>query len=219
MAVYVIGDHHFGHENILLPEYDNRGKDFPDIETHDHELVQQWNWKVSPDDTVIHFGDLSFLDPEATIHLCRMLHGKIILINGNHDRRTKKFWEERAGIAKWFRRPQYLPEGVWLAHGVDWSGWDSKADGFRFLAPKWAKPKIWVGKKTREENARIVEPDDLVIHGHNHKGSKQYSNCINVCANLWEYTPVNIDELVNYTFVENKNMKIKAIKKWATQWV
>jgi calcineurin-like phosphoesterase family protein len=217
MTVYVIGDHHFGHEKILLPEYDNR--DYPDIETHDNDLVQQWNWKVSPNDTVIHFGDLSFLDPEATIHLCRMLHGKIILINGNHDHRTRKFWEERAGIAKWFKRPVHLPEGVWLTHAVNWHGWDQQENGFRFIPPKWARPKILIGKKTVESNIVEVGEDELVIHGHNHKGSKQYSNCINVCANLWEYTPVNIDELTAYTFVENKNFKIKAIKKWATQWV
>lgn len=204
MAVFVIGDHHFGHEKILLPEYDNRGIDFPDIETHDDELIQQWNWKVSPDDTVIHFGDLSFLDPEATIHICRILNGNIIMINGNHDHRTRKFWEQRAGIAKWFQRPQYLHEGVWLAHSVDWTT---------------TRPVIWTGKRTVQENGHVVDLDTLIIHGHNHKGLRTYSNCVNVCANLWEYTPVNLYELLSYIDVPNKKSKIKAIEKWATQWV
>lgn len=217
MNIFVTADHHFGHTNILLPEYDNRP--FPDIETHDDELIMQWNHVVSPEDIVIHLGDFSFLNPDATIHIVRMLNGKIIMINGNHDRRTRKFWEEKAGIMKWLKRPVRLLEGVWLTHSVNWYDWDKKIDGMTSIPPKRIRPTILIGKTTVESNIVEVDPHDLVVHGHNHKGSKQYANCINVAVNLWEYTPVNIDELVNYTFVENKNYKVQAIRKWATHLV
>ena len=76
-----IADLHFGHKNILA--YDNRR--FPDIETHDREIVRLWNEHTSPEDEVWILGDISWLNPSKTAEIFNSLNGRLRLIVGNHD--------------------------------------------------------------------------------------------------------------------------------------
>lgn len=72
------GDTHFGHTNII--KYANRP--FSTVEEMDEVLIENWNKKVGIHDVVYHLGDFSMKDPGLYI---KRLHGKIILILGNHD--------------------------------------------------------------------------------------------------------------------------------------
>ena len=50
-GLWFTSDTHFNHENIL--KFCNRP--FKDITEHDQKLIENWNSKISPDDTVFHF--------------------------------------------------------------------------------------------------------------------------------------------------------------------
>lgn len=76
-----ISDLHFGHKNILA--FDNRG--FPDVESHDEELIRRWNEQVGIDDDVWILGDISWHNATKTIEIFNRLNGIKHLCKGNHD--------------------------------------------------------------------------------------------------------------------------------------
>lgn len=77
---FFIGDTHFGHKRILELEPTRPGKT---IEEHNKELINRWNSKVSPKDTVFHLGDVLF--GAETFDLLGELNGSKYLVLGNHD--------------------------------------------------------------------------------------------------------------------------------------
>lgn len=198
--IYVTADHHFGHDKIRLPDYEDRP--FHSVDEMDAAMIEYWNRVVEPDDYVIHLGDFSLTDPDTTIGIVRSLKGRIILINGNHDHRTRTFWEKRAGILKWFKRPQKV-NNVWLTHAVDWGG----APLFALHEQRVKSFKIWVGKK----DWLPVEIDDIVLHGHTHGKVRQIGNIINCGVDAWNFVPIplpsilpppNVKEIQNWIYCE-----------------
>lgn len=85
MTIFFTSDTHFGHKKVI--EYSNR----PFQTTHemDETIIERWNNVVKKTDTVYHLGDLSFRRAEYTIEIIHRLNGKIILIEGNHDRKMR----------------------------------------------------------------------------------------------------------------------------------
>ncbi len=91
--VFFTSDLHFGHKNII--RFDNRP--FFSIEEMDRTLIENWNRKVSEDDTVYVLGDISWYNDEKTTEIFAGLNGHKILIKGNHDRvhgKVRKVFEE-----------------------------------------------------------------------------------------------------------------------------
>lgn len=183
--IYVTADHHFGHEKILRPDYENRP--FKTVGEMNATMINYWNRVIEPDDFVIHLGDFSLLSPKITIAICRKLKGRIILINGNHDHRTRKFWEQRAGILKWFKRPQKV-NNVWLTHAVDWGN----AALFTTQEERVKSFKIWVGKLDYFN----ICIDEIVLHGHTHGKVRQLGNFINCGVDAWDFVPQPLPTLV-----------------------
>ncbi|MEM2175179.1 MAG: metallophosphoesterase family protein, partial [Candidatus Micrarchaeia archaeon] len=56
-----------------------------------------WNSQVAPGDTVYVLGDLTFGNFSQTQQIISSLNGRIVLIRGNHDRRSSS-WYRRLGI-------------------------------------------------------------------------------------------------------------------------
>lgn len=79
---YYISDLHFFHEN-LNTKMDCRG--FASAEEMNAYMISQWNKKVRSCDDVVILGDLSFGHAPETNELLQKLHGKLYLIEGNHD--------------------------------------------------------------------------------------------------------------------------------------
>ena len=91
MSVFFIADTHFGDGNIL--RYENRP--FATVEEMDQELVRRWNQKVGEKDTVFHLGDVSAHSAEEDRQLLGQLHGKKVLVLGNHDlHRSPQQWRD-----------------------------------------------------------------------------------------------------------------------------
>lgn len=88
MTVFFTSDTHFGHANILKKSA--RGFFWPTVEEMDEGLIERWNRKVTPKDTVYHLGDFSWR-PKETTTLLERLNGKVHLITGNHDPQATRF--------------------------------------------------------------------------------------------------------------------------------
>jgi calcineurin-like phosphoesterase family protein len=94
--VYVIGDTHFGHRNII--DFEKGSRSFPTIEEHDEKIVSNWNSIVKKNDTVIHLGDVVF--GTKSFSILSRLNGVKKLVLGNHDRYpTVKYMEHFTRLA------------------------------------------------------------------------------------------------------------------------
>lgn len=91
MKLY-IADLHFYQEKSEL-DLDKRG--FTDILTMNKYMIEQWNKKVHGGDYIIVLGDLfDTKHPDEVNPILNRLHGKICLIEGNHDVR----WLKKEGV-------------------------------------------------------------------------------------------------------------------------
>ena len=112
MAIYLISDTHFYHENIIH----SCKRPFADVEEMNEALVVNWNNVVGNDDIVYHLGDFSFGNFEETQSILRRLNGRICLILGNHDRARSVSWWQRCGFYRVYDRPILVEEYFLLSH-------------------------------------------------------------------------------------------------------
>jgi len=83
---FVISDTHFGHTNSwekFKLEDGSPLRPFTSTEEMDETMIERWNAKVQPQDTVYHLGDVVI--NKKYLHLVSRLNGRKILIRGNHD--------------------------------------------------------------------------------------------------------------------------------------
>ena len=80
---YYIADLHFFHQ-AMNTHMDKRG--FEDIHQMNTYMIEKWNQKVRKKDEVVILGDLSWGNVQDTNTLLQQLHGKLYMIQGNHDR-------------------------------------------------------------------------------------------------------------------------------------
>lgn len=116
MARFFTADLHLGHRSIARYEPERARAagvaplDGPaDEETQsrlDSFLIDRWNEVVGPEDEVWMLGDACMGRLDHTIEHLRRLHGRIVLVPGNHDRvwagdhRREQWWDHylNAGI-------------------------------------------------------------------------------------------------------------------------
>lgn len=91
MANFYIADTHFGHQNVL--KYDARP--FADLGEMEAVLVENWNRAVTETDAVYILGDFIWgKDQSRWLELTRRLHGKKVLLRGNHDLKREQMVPE-----------------------------------------------------------------------------------------------------------------------------
>lgn len=83
--IWFTSDTHFGHNRDFM--FTPRG--FTNIEDHDDTLFALWNELIAPDDEVFHLGDVFLNDNEHGLDILSKLNGKIHIILGNHDTKTR----------------------------------------------------------------------------------------------------------------------------------
>lgn len=86
--LFVTSDLHFYHANIIKFQK-NRSDRWSYVDDMNAGLIQLWNKKVGPEDSVVIVGDFSFGTPEQTKNIFDQLNGKKYLVFGNHDSREK----------------------------------------------------------------------------------------------------------------------------------
>ena len=83
---FVISDTHFGHTKCWESFKNADGtplRPFSSTEEMDEAMVENWNAKVKPEDTVYHLGDVVIA--RRNLETVKRLNGRKILIRGNHD--------------------------------------------------------------------------------------------------------------------------------------
>ena len=88
--IYFISDTHFYHSNII--KYCNRP--FKDVNEMNETIINNWNSIVKENDTIYHLGDFCLSSDDDIKKIFNKLNGNKILIRGNHDRKSVKFYEE-----------------------------------------------------------------------------------------------------------------------------
>lgn len=90
LNIYILSDNHFLHGKII--EHCNRP--FKDQNDQDTRMKTLWNATVREQDMVIHLGDLSFTAGSSELIKQRLkeLNGRIILVRGNHDRKSTMWY-------------------------------------------------------------------------------------------------------------------------------
>lgn len=85
MRILIISDTHFGHIN-LSKKYQERPPDF------EEKISRNWNRMATPDDMIIHLGDVFVGNPKSWQNIVSKLKGRKILVKGNHDEKSNNWY-------------------------------------------------------------------------------------------------------------------------------
>lgn len=83
--IWITTDTHFGHRNII--KLANRPENYEEL------IITNWKAVVSPEDTVIHLGDVAWGGKYLSI--IKELPGQKILVRGNHDPCSLDYYMQR----------------------------------------------------------------------------------------------------------------------------
>lgn len=108
--IWFIGDTHFGHRNII--RYCARPYD--SIESMESALIANWNNVVGKEDRVFMLGDFALCGKEKIVEIGNKLHGKKVLILGNHEGASLKTYYG-AGFEMISKYP-ILVDGYLISH-------------------------------------------------------------------------------------------------------
>jgi calcineurin-like phosphoesterase family protein len=177
MKTWFTSDHHFGHANII--KYCNRP--FNSVGHMNAMMEFTWNSIVSPDDLVYYLGDFA-MNPKTVPEIVARLHGKKILIPGNHDRCY------RLKSAKWV--DHYLAAGfesVEMERRLEIAGESVLLNHLPYRNTLKLDLKFF--------ELRPVDHGGWLIHGHVHDRWKVSRKQINVSADVWSFEPVSWDTI------------------------
>ena len=170
--IFFTSDSHFGHARII----ELCRRPFSDVNEMNEVLIQRWNSVVGPGDTVYHLGDF-FMGPKETVFLRKRLNGRIVLIKGNHDKKDSLLKE--AGIDEIHRSLELELDGhkLFLAH---------------------IPMHLDSGERFYPEDLKKTAPAhcDLFLCGHVHGAWKRQGNTINVGADVSDFTPLTLTQLL-----------------------
>ena len=100
--IFYISDTHLGHKNCI--EFDKRP--FESVEEMDQTIIDNWNRKVTDEDTVYILGDFIYRSGRSFDWYLKQLKGKKILVSGNHDwqlledEKTKPYFEHIGNLVE-----------------------------------------------------------------------------------------------------------------------
>jgi len=182
---YYISDTHLGHNNIMrLCE-----RPFSSVEEQDKTIIENWNNVVGKDDLVIIVGDFCYKSGKSPKEYLEELHGKKMLITGNHDNIIKKNYRE---YIKYF-------EDITPYKEINDRGTDIVV--FHYPITEW----------------NGFFRDTLLFYGHIHNNikndayniHKNIKNSYNVGADILNFTPQTKENVIKL----NKEFDLKVAKE------
>lgn len=186
--IFFTSDEHYGHHNII--KYCNRP--YANTDEMREALIDNHNRVVKNDDEVWHLGDFAF-DKAQILPILHRLNGRHRLISGNHDDTFIKhrncgnalFNYQSDGFyeVNQVRRMNLVGLGETLLCHLPMQGndYDNRYSDF---APH---QKYFDDEKIK-----------WLIHGHIHGAWKIKNNMLNVGVDVWNYTPVSLEELADF---------------------
>ena len=109
--VFLIGDCHFQHANII--KYCNRP--FKDVDDMTEKLIKYWNEVVGANDIVYVVGDFALCGKQKIIEIGQRLNGRKRLILGNHDQASMETYRQ-ASFEMIYNHPIVLDEFFVVSH-------------------------------------------------------------------------------------------------------
>lgn len=108
-SLFVTSDTHFGHEKCLefMRPDGELLRPFSSVEEMNEVLIERWNEKVMPGDTIYHLGDVAM--KRKSLECLARCNGRKILIRGNHDIfRLKDYTEHFEDVRGCFYRDGFV---------------------------------------------------------------------------------------------------------------
>lgn len=177
-------DLHFGHANVIA--YSNRP--FSSVQEMNRELVRRYNSLVSPRDTVMFVGDVFFLSVEEAKTVLASMHGRKILVRGNHDKSAAAM--ARVGF-----------DVVVDSATLELSGHTVRVSHYPYRSQAHPGDFEKVTKAGLEFPVR--RPGEALIHGHKHSTNRREGRAVHVGVDAWDYYPASryvVMELVREAF-------------------
>lgn len=181
--IYFTSDQHFGHNNIIT--YCNRP--YSSIEEMNEGLINNFNSIVNKDDITYHLGD--FCLSKKYINLISQLNGTHHLITGNHD--SCYPWK---GFKDKYLTP-YLDNGFSTVQRE----LELEIDGLGLCLLNHMPYDGDSRETDRYKEFRPIRKDyhKYLFCGHVHEKWVTCSNMINVGVDVWNYSPVSIEQIKN----------------------
>lgn len=174
--VFVIGDSHFYHKNIIryCGRPWNSGRNpagelivtDDDVRRMNEDMIARWNSVVGPDDVVFSTGDFCFGNRSKALSICSRLAGRKRIILGNHDRlKFKEYYE--IGFERVYDHPIVIRDFIIMSHEP----------------LQWVKDgSVWLS---------------VYAHVHDQEMYKDFTaNTFCSSAERIDYTPVELDEII-----------------------
>lgn len=169
--IYFTSDCHLFHNNII--KYESITRPFNTVEEMNEVIITNWNNTVKPEDEVYVLGDFIMGMADNIEPTLKRLNGKITLVRGNHDTKTK--------LAEYRRLEIEVKDIVYIPY----------------------KGRFFIGchfPMTNEEFIRMVIEDNsevVFLYGHTHsKSPKGYVNgTYHIGADTNNLTPISIEQI------------------------
>lgn len=193
---YYIADPHFFHEK-LNTNMDCRG--FGSAEEMNAYMVEKWNTKVRNNDEVVILGDLTWGKPNETNELLQKLHGRLYLIEGNHDKILKKkgYDTSRFVWIKPYAEQKDHKRKIVLSH------YPILCYNGQYRLDENGNPKTYMlyGHVHNTYDQRLIEQFQATVKNRIHKTDHGEirsipSNMINCFCMYADYTPLTLDEWI-----------------------
>jgi len=183
MTRYWTSDLHLGHANIIR----YTGRPFADVDEMNRALIERWNDAVTDTDEVWVLGDVALGRIDETLGLVEQLHGRKILLTGNHDR----CWHGHGAKAE-----------RWIGRYAD-AGFDEIHHG-SIETPLGSTPVMcshfpYRGDSRDHErypDHRPIDSGAVLLHGHVHERWKVRDRQINVGVDVWDFRPITDEEIL-----------------------
>jgi calcineurin-like phosphoesterase family protein len=147
-------------------------------------IIENWNSVVDHIDIVFVLGDVALGKIADSLPQVKRLNGTKYLVPGNHDR----CWSGNKKVRE-IDTQRYFEVGFYILPENFISINDWRLCHFPY-----------VGDSHDEDRYRSHRPvsateDEWLLHGHVHEKWKRNGRQINVGVDVWDFTPVHIDEI------------------------
>ena len=173
MTEWVISDTHFGHYNII----GFCSRPFQSLGHMDDAMVARWQGSVHPEDTIYHLGDVGKATGSYDLaKVVARLPGRKVLVRGNHD-----------------KNPEAMRN---LGFDVVCEEMTIRCNGVNFRMIHKPQTMNFGADYVLHGHIHNSTPEQRVEH--QHKGELVHipSFNINMCVEMWNYTPVSLPWLV-----------------------
>ena len=174
--LFVIGDTHFMHHNII--KYTGRDPEF------EKQVIANWNSVVGEDDMVIHLGDLSAGVKGRMQELydkVNSLNGNRILIRGNHDHFSDGRYINDMGFEAVYE--YMIADDILFVH--------YPLEITSYSKPNEIKRINFYSDLVKQNNIKHV------VHGHTHGRDTGIPGHFNCSVEQISMCPVELDKLIN----------------------